>query len=152
MGAESSATPLLPGPEVVHICIIDADRQFSDQLGRLLADEMPGMVNIVGTYDEIPQPLAVPYAVSLVIFDPELDDFHELPKALSRMWKAFGNDALLAVHADSWKNDKSMLKHELQLFGVQIGFTRFNLNKCFKLVAKVAMREPLAAWVSEFNI
>lgn len=151
MGAESSVTPLLPAAGVVHICIIDADTQFSHQLGNLLADEIKGLVNIVGTYDEIPEPLAVPYDVSLVIFDPELSDFRELPKALTRMWKAFGRDALFAVHADSWANEKSLLKHELQLFGVRVGFRRFDLNKCIKLVTKVAMREPFSAWQNEFE-
>jgi hypothetical protein len=150
MGAESSITPLRPEPEVVHVCIIDADSQFSHQLGELLATELPRMVNIVGTYDGIPEELVVPYEVNLVIFDPELDDFKRLPAAVSKMKRAFGRDAVYAVHADSWAATDNRLKEELQLFGVSLGFRRFDLRKCIELVTKIALREPPDSWAAKF--
>lgn len=146
----SSVTPLRPEPEVVHICIIDADPIFSDQLGILLANELPRLVNIVGTYDGIPEPLAVPYHVNLVIFDPELDDFKRIPLAVARMRKVFGHDVTFAVHADMWAQPGNVLKDYLIGCGVLVGFRRFDLRKCIELVTRVAMREPLASWVVKF--
>ncbi|MCC6563292.1 hypothetical protein IT087_00185 [Candidatus Uhrbacteria bacterium] len=146
----SSITPLRPEPEVVHICIIDADAIFSHQLGILLANELPKMVNVVGTYDGIPEPIQVPYNVSLVIFDPDLDDFRSLPAAVKKMRHVFGESAVLAVHADTWAKDGSVLRSELQDNGVHLGFKRFDLRKCIKLVTKIAMHEPIDLWQSEF--
>lgn len=148
--AHSSATPLRPEPEVVHICIIDADPIFSHQLGSLLSSELPKMVNIVGTYEGIPDVLEVPCDVSLVIFDPELDDFRDIESAIARMHQTFGESAHLAVHADFWTRPDNPLKRRLQTLDVRYGFGRFDLRLCIRLVTKIAMREPVQLWHLEF--
>ncbi len=146
----SSVTPLRPEPEVVHICIIDADPIFSKQLAALLASELPRMVNVVGTYDGIPNVLEVPYEVSLVIFDPELDDFRHVNDAIHRMRYTFGEKVHLAVHADFWMESDSPLKRDLQMLDIWYGFCRHDLQRCIKLVTKIAMREPVQLWHLEF--
>lgn len=150
MAQKPSVTPLLPEPEVVHICIIDADPVFAEQLGILLATELPKMVNVVGLYDGIPERLAVPHLMSLVIFDPELDDFWDLRAAIPRMRRNFGLSATLAAHTDVWDRGDTPLKRELWSLGVNIGFRRFDLRRCIKLVTKIAMREPFEHWYREF--
>lgn len=148
--AHSSATPLRPEPEVVHICIIDADPIFSHQLGNLLASELPRMVNIVGVYDGIPDVLEVPYEVNLVIFDPELDDFRDVERSIELVRRTFGKAAHLAIHADFWKQSDSPLKRKLQMMDVWYGFGRYDLRLCIRLVTKIAMREPVQLWHLEF--
>ncbi|MEK7473937.1 MAG: hypothetical protein AAB668_04450 [Patescibacteria group bacterium] len=146
----SSKTPLRPEPEVVHICIIDADPIFSRQLGERLAGELPKMVNIVGMYDGIPDVLEVPYEVSLVIFDPELDDFRRLSEAISRMRESFGQEVHLAVHGDFWTEKDNQLKRDLQNLDIWYGFRRYDFRRCIKLVTKIAMGEPVQLWHLEF--
>lgn len=109
------------------------------------------MVNLVGTYEGIPEAIEVPYNVDLVIFDPELDDFRTTGPAVQKMRTVFGTTALLAVHADMWTQD-NLLKDYLLGCGIYLGFRRYDLRKCMELVTKVALREPLDSWVTKFGI
>ncbi|MEI7512280.1 MAG: hypothetical protein WCK01_02355 [Candidatus Uhrbacteria bacterium] len=146
----TSITPLRPLPIQVTLSIIDADRSFEDCLIGWFKQQLPGIVQIEQTYEEIPRPSDVHHVTRAVIFDPEMDDFRRLAPALTRMREAFGEEAIFIAHVNVW-NPNSTLQRELRNSGVRIGICRNDFKAFLRLVELLSHQEPLDVIVKEFG-